>query len=159
MESIIKYKFQLPFPLSVNAIYKMAIRGRYGNTLPHPHIYLTTEAKDLKDEMALMIRNQALAQKMPKWKDTYLIFELTPFNIRKDADTDNLYKLTQDAFALSGYVDNDKYFINRTISRQMTPDKIRKVEVVIYETKGMPSQEDIKRYFYWLNNEEIMLDK
>jgi len=158
MEMLKRFTFELPCTISVNAIYKMAIRGKYGNMLPHPHIYMTPEAKDLKEEMALIIRNQALAQGMPKFKDTYIIAEVIPYNLRANADTNNLHKLLWDAFQYSGYIDDDKHIIERTPRRLKTPDKVRKVSVTLYEPKGQPSQEDIKTYFWWCDAENLKLE-
>lgn len=150
MGFIKKYVFDLPFPISVNNIYKIAVRSRAGNALSYPHIYMTTEAKDLKEEIIWMIKDQTHKQKMPKWKKTHLIFEMEIFNMRDNADTDNLYKILQDSFEESGVVDNDKYFINRTIQRHKTPDKKKWVRIQIYEPKGEPTLQDIQRYFWWM---------
>jgi Holliday junction resolvase RusA-like endonuclease len=158
VDAIKKFTFELPCPLSVNAIYKFAVKNRYGGRLPFPHLYMTPEAKDLKEEMALIIRNQALTQGMSKFKDTYIIAEVIPYNLRANADTNNLHKLLWDAFQYSGYIDDDKHIIERTPRRLKTPDKVRKVSVTLYEPKGQPSQEDIKTYFWWCDAENLKLE-
>lgn len=153
MDNIKKYNFELPMPLSVNILYRMAFRDRRGKPLKRPHMYMTTEGKDLKEELIWMICDQANKQSMPHWKDTIIIAEITPYNLRKSADTNNLHKLIWDAFEESGRIDNDKHLIERTLNRKLTPDKVKRIEVSLYECKGKPTDEDIKKYFWWWNNE------
>jgi len=149
METIKKYRFELPMPLSVNAIYRMAFRDRKGKPLKRPHMYMTPDGKQLKEELEWMIKDQANKQGMPSWKDTYVIAELTAYNLKKNADTNNLHKLLWDAFEGSGKLDNDKNLIERTLSREKTPDKVKRIVVEMYEPKGEPTAEDIRKYFWW----------
>ena len=142
-ELIKKYFFKLSIPPSVNSLYNSAYRN--GKIV----FYMNNKAKEAKDVLMMEIKVQALQNKCPKFKDKIVILEMIPVNMKKGRDTNNLYKLLNDAFQDSGIIDNDKNIIERTLRLEYDNKKESYLKVWLFEAKGSPSIEDIKEYFFW----------
>jgi len=151
MDGIKKYKFKVAIPLSVNHIYAICSKTRNGRPLPRPFMYMLKHARELKEIMKLEFISQGNKQQCPRFKEQKIIGEITVYNLRANADTNNLHKLTWDALEEAGIIDDDKNIIERTIDRKKTPDKEKYIVVEIYLMQGKPSFEDIMKYFPWIN--------
>jgi len=138
-----KYFFKLSIPPSVNSLYNSAYRN--GKVV----FYMNNKAKEAKDVLMMEIKVQAMQNKCPKFKDKTVILEMIPVNMKKGRDTNNLYKLLNDAFQDSGIIDNDKNIIERTLRLEYNNEKESYLKVWLYEAKGLPLDEDIKEYFFW----------
>ena len=152
MENIKKYFFKVSIPPSVNALYNMSYRGGKQN------FYMNQSAKDAKDLLMMELKVQAMNNKCPKFKDTIVILEMLPVNMKKGRDTNNLYKLLNDSIEAIGIIDNDKNIIERTLGLEYIESKESYLKLWLYEPKGQPSEEDIQQYFYWLKNQLPVLE-
>jgi Holliday junction resolvase RusA-like endonuclease len=119
-----------------------------------PAYYMNKAAKEAKDLLMTELKVQKINNKCPRFENTIVVIEILPVNMRKNRDTNNLYKLLNDSIQDVGIVDNDKNIIERTLSLKYNESKESYLNLWIYEAKGKPSKEDILSYFFWCSKIE-----
>jgi len=154
-EPIKKYKFRLTTPPSVNTTYKAG----YNPKTHKPVFYMDKKAHVAKNILIKEIMAYASINKCPKFKETVVIAELIVVNWRKGRDINNIHKILWDAFEAAEIVDNDANVIERPLYKEYNDEKASYIEVYLYEAKGSPSIEDIRKYFFWHNDEANILEK
>jgi len=154
-EKIKKYEFRLTTPPSINTSYKAGYNQRTGKTV----FYMDKRSHDAKNILIKEIRAYASINGCPKFKEKVVIGEVIPVNFRKGRDIDNIKKMLFDALEISEIIDNDSNIIPRTLYKKYTDEKECYIILKLYESKGSPSLEDIKEYFFWHDKNSDILGK
>jgi Holliday junction resolvase RusA-like endonuclease len=150
-----KYYFRVSTPPSVNHIYKM---GRSGGAHGKPVFYMDHKAMEAKKMLMQEFKAYAINNKCPKFKDTVVMVEMIFYNLRKGRDLNNLYKTLFDSMEAVEIFDNDANIIERPLFKKYNASKESFIELWVYEAAGMPSDEDIWNYFFWIKQPEILAD-
>ena len=150
-EKIKKYYFRVSMPPSVNHTYN-AFTGGDGK----PRFYMNHKSLEIKKTLMQEFKAYSINNKCPKFKDTVVIIELVFHNLRKGRDINNLYKTLFDAMEAVEIIDNDANIIERPLYKTYDDKKESYVELWVFEAKGIPSEEDIQRYFFWNTKPEII---